>query len=80
MSYATHREGAVCVAKGEETTRHFLGRIPQNGYGDADEVSFAAITTTPDFLGSPSSRDEKMDAYYGRISRAEEDNKTEHKE
>ena len=33
-----------------------------DGYGDADEVSFAAMTTTPDFLGSPSSRDEKMDA------------------
>ena len=23
----------------------------ENGYGDADEVSFAAMTTTPDFLG-----------------------------
>ena len=52
----------------------------ENGYGDADEVSFAAMTTTLDFLGSPSSRDDKMDAYHGRISRAEEDNKTEHKE
>ena len=43
-------------------------------------MSFAAKTTTPDFLGSPSSRDEKMDAYHGQISRAEEDNQTEHKE
>ena len=41
-------------------------------YGDADEVSFAAITTTPDFLGSLSGRDEKMDAYHGRISRNRE--------
>ena len=36
-----------------------------DGYGDADEVSFAAMTTTPNFLGSLSSRDEKMDAYHG---------------
>ena len=43
-------------------------------------MSFAAMTTTPDFLGSPSSRDEKMDAYHGWISRAEDDNKTEHEE
>ena len=41
-------------------------------YEDADEVSFAAITTTPDFLGSLSGRDEKMDAYHGRISRNRE--------
>ena len=40
-----------------------------DGYGDADEVSFAAMTTTPDFLGSLSSRDEKMDAYHERISK-----------
>ena len=40
-----------------------------DGYGYADEVSFAVMTTTPDFLGSLSSRDEKMDAYHGRISR-----------
>ena len=40
-----------------------------DGYGDADEVSFAVMTTTPDFLGYLSSRDEKMDAYHGRISR-----------
>ena len=25
------------------------------------------MATTPDFLGSLSSRDKKMDAYYGRI-------------
>ena len=41
----------------------------EDGCGDADEVSFAAMTTTPDFLGSLSSRDEKMGAYHGRISR-----------
>ena len=40
-----------------------------DGYVDADEVSFAAMTTTPDFLGSLSSKDEKMDVYHGRISR-----------
>ena len=40
-----------------------------DGYGDADEVSFVAMTTTPDFLGSLSSRDEKMDVYHERISR-----------
>ena len=40
-----------------------------DGYGDADEASFAAMTTTPDSLGSLSSRDEKMDAYHGRTSR-----------
>ena len=40
-----------------------------NGYEDVDEVSFAAMTTTPDFLGSLSSRDEKMDAYHERISK-----------
>ena len=40
-----------------------------DGYEDADEVSFAAMTTTLDFLGSLSGRDEKMDAYHGRISR-----------
>ena len=27
------------------------------------------MATTPDFLGSLSSGDEKMDAYHGRISR-----------
>ena len=32
-------------------------------------VSFVATTTTPDFLGSLSGRDEKMGAYHGRISR-----------
>ena len=40
-----------------------------DGYRDADEVSFAAMTTTPDFLGSLLGRDEKMGAYHGRISR-----------
>ena len=40
-----------------------------DGYGDADEVSFAAMTTTSGFLGSLSDRDEKMDSYHGRISR-----------
>ena len=40
-----------------------------DGYEDADEVSFAVTTTTLDFLRSLLSRDEKMDAYHGRISR-----------
>ena len=40
-----------------------------DGYGDANEASFAATTTTPDFLGFFSDRDEKMDAYHGQISR-----------
>ena len=48
-----------------------------DGYGDADEGSFAAMTTTPDFLGSLSSRDEKMDAYHGRISRNRGSRETE---
>ena len=48
-----------------------------DGYGDADEVSFAAMTTTPDFLGSLLSRDEKMDAYHGRISRNKGSRETE---
>ena len=38
-----------------------------DGYGDADEVSFAAMATTPDFLGSLLSRVRKwthtMDGY-----------------
>ena len=40
-----------------------------DGYGDADEASFAVMATIPDFLGSLSSRDEKMDVYHGWISR-----------
>ena len=48
-----------------------------DGHGDADEVSFAAMTTTLDFLGSFSSRDEKMGAYHGRISRNEGSRETE---
>ena len=35
------------------------------------------MTTTPDFLGSLSSRDEKMDAYHGRISRNRGSRETE---
>ena len=53
--------------------------INGNGYGDADEVSFAAMATTPDFLGSLSSRDEKMDAYHGKISRNGGSRETERK-
>ena len=49
-----------------------------DGYGDADEVSFAAMATTPDLLGSLSSRDEKMGAYHGRISRNKGSRETEH--
>ena len=48
-----------------------------DGYGGADEVSFAAMTTTPDFLGSLSGRDEKMDAYHRRISRDRGSRETE---
>ena len=48
-----------------------------NGYEDVDEVSFAAMATTPDFLGSLSSRDEKMDAYHGQISRNKGSRETE---
>ena len=48
-----------------------------NGYMDADEVSFATMQTTPDFLGSLSGRDEKMDAYHGRISRNRGSRETE---
>ena len=40
-----------------------------DGYGDADEASFTATTTTPDFLGFFSDRDEKMDAYHERIQK-----------
>ena len=50
-----------------------------DGYGDADEVSFAAMTTTPYFLGSLSSRDKKMDAHHGRISRNRGSRETERK-
>ena len=32
MSDATCRKGDVCVAKGKEATRHFLGRIPQTPF------------------------------------------------
>ena len=48
-----------------------------DGYGDADEVSFAAMATTPDFLGSLSSRDEKMGAYHRWISRNKGSRETE---
>ena len=48
-----------------------------DGYGDADVVSFAAMITTPDFLGSLSSKDEKIDAYHGWISRNKGSRETE---
>ena len=48
-----------------------------DGYRDVDEVRFAAMTTTPDFLGSLSSGGEKMDAYHGRISRNKGSRETE---
>ena len=47
-----------------------------DGYGGADEVSFA-MTTTPNFLGSLSSRDDKMDAYHRWISRDRGSRETE---
>ena len=34
-----------------------------DGYGDADEVSFAAMTTTPDFLVSSSSKDQRNNPF-----------------
>ena len=40
-----------------------------DGYEDADEVSFATMTTTPDFLKSLSGRDEKMDAPWTNIQK-----------
>ena len=40
-----------------------------DGYGYVDEASFVAMKTTLDFLGSLSGKDEKMDAYQGRIFR-----------
>ena len=48
-----------------------------DGYGDVGEVSFAAMTTIPNFLGSLLSRDEKMDMYHGQISRNRESRETE---
>ena len=48
-----------------------------DGYGDADEVSFVVMATTPYLLGSLSSRDEKMGAYHGRISRNKGSRETE---
>ena len=49
-----------------------------DGYGDADEASFAVMATIPDFLGSLSSRDEKTDAYHGWISRNRGSRETKH--
>ena len=40
-------------------------------------MSFTAVTTTPNFLGSLSSRDEKMDTYHGRVSRNRRSKRTE---
>ena len=48
-----------------------------DGYGDADEVSFAAMATTPNFLGSLSSRDEKIGAFHEWISRNKGSRETE---
>ena len=44
-------------------------------YGDADEVSSAATTTTPNFLGSPSSRDQRNNPFHEQASETEEDGK-----
>ena len=46
-----------------------------NGYGDADEVSFAATTTTPDFLGSPSSKDQRNNPFHEQTPETGEDGK-----
>ena len=50
-----------------------------DGYRDADEVSFAAMVTTQDFLGSLSSRDEKMDPYHDGRQETREVEKKERK-
>ena len=50
-----------------------------DGYGDVDEVSFAAMTTTPDFLGSPSSRDQRNNPFHELVPEiGEDEKKTEH--
>ena len=46
-----------------------------DGYGDADEVSFAAMTTTPDFLVSPSSKDQRNNPFHEQAPETEEDGK-----
>ena len=46
-----------------------------DGYGDADAVSFAAMTTTPDFLGSPSSKDQRNNPFHEQAPEIEEDGK-----
>ena len=46
-----------------------------DGYGDADEVSFAAMTTTPNFLGSPSSKDQRNNPFHEQAPETEEDGK-----
>ena len=46
-----------------------------NGYADADEVSFAATTTTPNFLGFPSSRDQRNNPFHEQAPETEEDGK-----
>ena len=46
-----------------------------NGYEDADEVSFAATTTTLDFLGSPSSRGQRNNPFHEQAPEIEEDGK-----
>ena len=46
-----------------------------DGYGDADEVSFATTTTTPDFLGSLSSRDQRNNPFHEQAPETEENEK-----
>ena len=46
-----------------------------DGYGDADEVSFATTTTTPDFLGSLSSRDQRNNPFHAQAPETKEDGK-----
>ena len=46
-----------------------------DGYGDDDEASFAAMTTTPDFLGSSSSRDQRNNPFHERAPETEENGK-----
>ena len=46
-----------------------------DGYRNADEVSFVATTTTSDFLGSPSSRDQRNNPFHEQAPKTEENEK-----
>ena len=46
-----------------------------DGCVDADELSFNATTTTPYFLGPPSSRDQRNNPFHEQAPETEEDGK-----